>query len=543
MTEIVPDRVMEVQSGSEPENEAPRARTPQQLGATQQNLLDKLQNLSEREEMEVAQAVGAAWEPGIPHEVQLVPTTGVVAFIKRKMLEQRQGYVRTWWEDKALPGALAQVLRVRLERPSQPQQSPRKGLGQALRTFERAPARAPMRKADERESIQSPIPGVPGDEQWLDKFEQELGYMTKRLEDLKRKRVHEESPRKRPAMEGTPQDNPMAGEHNEHLGLTEWSVGSGKQQITISKVDKDKECLRAVQISNIKEVPMQQLYRALINMFGTPTLGFTPFTEQAKKGKVVLMTTAERMRAVLPIPGEKEVTSVQLESTTIMAEAVEVPEAVVARQLAGMVPPVPMVKRQSATTTPAPRMFMQAPGIVWSTMWPFTAMRPFLSIWGVGEIVTEGVQHRMAYFMDDQQCMENRETLCRRYEVWGIPQLGGWRIRGQTVAGENISAVQRGGGEHACTTHSAAPAQKKSGKQNWGSHGGESPAHNRSSCTQWKGAPVSYFVGIRGGHPSHRREGVSGTEVPAQPDHRRDRHQGRGKCGPRRTTRSVPGGP
>ena len=188
-----------------------------------------------------------------------------------------------------------------------------------------------MRKADERESIQSPIPGVPGDEQWLDKFEQELGDMTKRLEDLKRKRAHEESPRKRPAMEGTPQDNPMAGEHNEHLGLTEWSVGSRKQQITISKVDKDKERLRAVQISNIKEVPMQQLYRALINMFGTPTLGFTAFTEQAKKGKVVLMTTAERMRAVLPIPGEKEVISVQLESTTIMAEAVEVPEAVVGR--------------------------------------------------------------------------------------------------------------------------------------------------------------------------------------------------------------------
>ena len=249
--------------------------------------------------------------------------------------------------------------------------------------------------------------------------------MTKRLEDPKRQRAHEESPRKRPAMEGTPQDNPMAGEHNEHLGLTELSVGSGKQQITISKVDKDKERLRAVQISNIKEVTMQQLYRALINMFGTPTLGFTAFTEQAKKGKVVLMTTAERMRAVLPIPGEKEVISVQLESTTIMAEAVEVPEAVVARQLAGMVPPVPMVKRQPTTTTPAPRMFMQAPGIVWSTMWPFTAMRPFLSIWGVGEIVTEGVQHRMAYFMDDQQCMENRETLCRRYEVWGIPQLGG----------------------------------------------------------------------------------------------------------------------
>ena len=54
VTEIVPDTVMEVQSGSEPENEAPRARAPQQLGATQQNPLDKLQNLSEREEMEVA---------------------------------------------------------------------------------------------------------------------------------------------------------------------------------------------------------------------------------------------------------------------------------------------------------------------------------------------------------------------------------------------------------------------------------------------------------------------------------------------------------
>uniref|UniRef100_A0A7S4G6R8 Uncharacterized protein n=1 Tax=Eutreptiella gymnastica TaxID=73025 RepID=A0A7S4G6R8_9EUGL len=72
-------------------------------------------------------------------------------------------------------------------------------------------------------------------------------------------------------------------------------------------MDEDKERLRAVQISNIKEVRMQQLYRALIAIFGTPTLGFTAFTEQAKKGKVVLMTTAERLTAVLPVPGEKEV--------------------------------------------------------------------------------------------------------------------------------------------------------------------------------------------------------------------------------------------
>ena len=78
-----------------------------------------------------------------------------------------------------------------------------------------------MRWPEERDDIQSPIPGVAGDEQRLDKFDQELGDMTKRLEDLKHKRAQEESPRKRLAVEGTPQDNQTGEEHNEHLGLTE----------------------------------------------------------------------------------------------------------------------------------------------------------------------------------------------------------------------------------------------------------------------------------------------------------------------------------
>ena len=84
---------------------------------------------------------------------------------------------------------------------------------------------------------------------------------------------------------------------------------------------------------------MQQLYRALINMFGTPTLGFSARRDQAKKGKAVVMMTAQRMRAVVPVPRGKEVISVQLGSTTIIAEAVEVPEMVVARRLAKMVLP------------------------------------------------------------------------------------------------------------------------------------------------------------------------------------------------------------
>jgi hypothetical protein len=74
-------------------------------------LMTKLKDLTAKEEQEVAQAVGAAWEPGIPHEVQLMPDTGVVQYIRRKILEQRDGYVRKWWEEKALPQAVAHVMR------------------------------------------------------------------------------------------------------------------------------------------------------------------------------------------------------------------------------------------------------------------------------------------------------------------------------------------------------------------------------------------------------------------------------------------------
>ena len=78
---------------------------------------------AQREQAEAmikGQAVGAAWEPGIPHEVQLMPDTTVVQYIRQKILEQQEGYVRKWWEEKALPAAVAHVMRARLMTQSLP---------------------------------------------------------------------------------------------------------------------------------------------------------------------------------------------------------------------------------------------------------------------------------------------------------------------------------------------------------------------------------------------------------------------------------------
>ena len=53
--------------------------------------MEKLMDLTAQEEKEVAQAVGAAQEPGIPHEVQLMRDTAVVQYIRQKILEQQGG--------------------------------------------------------------------------------------------------------------------------------------------------------------------------------------------------------------------------------------------------------------------------------------------------------------------------------------------------------------------------------------------------------------------------------------------------------------------
>ena len=133
------------------------------------------------------------------------------------------------------------------------------------------------------------------------------------------------------------------------------------------------------------------------------------------------MTTAERLRALLPVPGEKEVISIQLESTTIMAEAEEIRKAVIARQPTVMTPPVHAVRRQPTTSAPAPHMFLQAKNITWSKVWPYTALAPFLIPWRLGAVVQKGL-YRMSRSTTDKECISNRHEICERKKIWGPPK-------------------------------------------------------------------------------------------------------------------------